>query len=105
MKRIAPSTRILYSDTDSFILLVQHTWYKKMECMKLDFDFSEFSKTVLESLKTFDVEMQERKGIIGTYKSEISNVACFITYPTLYVRSVRVSATISVAGKPVSGFV
>lgn len=87
MKRIAPTTRILYSDTDSFILLVKHTWYKKMESMKLDFDFSEFSKTVLESLKTFDVDMQERKGIIGTYKSEISKNDIFVGFISLQKKS------------------
>ena len=87
MKKIAPTTRLLYSDTDSFILKINKLWYEKMRNMQNDFDFSEFPTGALSSLKLTDDEIQRNKGVIGVYKSELTKNIIFAGFISLQKKS------------------
>ena len=87
MKKIAPSTKLLYSDTDSFILKICNLWYEKMRQMQQDFDFSEFPTKALSSLGLTDEEIQNNKGVIGVYKSEIPKNVIFAGFISLQKKS------------------
>ena len=71
MKNVSPSTKMLYCDTDSFIIKCSKTWYKEVESIKDEFDFS---KAAFKFSHLMNISVNERtknEGIIGKYKSEI----------------------------------
>ena len=83
MKNLAPCTTLLYSDTDSFILLCEHNWYNKMRQIQSDFDFSEFPLRNLLSTGLTEEEIKKGKGVIGAYKSEINKESIFVGFISL----------------------
>ena len=87
MKEYSPSTKLLYSDTDSFLLRCQQSWYKDIQNMKEYFDFSEFPPHVLSSLNITDEYIKSRSGILGTYKSEISKDNILVGFISLQKKS------------------
>ena len=83
MKKLAPCTKLLYSDTDSFILKINKLWYEKMRYMQKDFDFSEFPTKAITSLGFTDDEIRRNKGEIGLYKSELAKDVIFVGFISL----------------------
>ena len=71
MKNLSPATKLLYCDTDSFILKVNKDWYKEVRSIKNEFDFSKSSLKFSHLMKLTTADKEINRGIIGKYKSEI----------------------------------
>ena len=39
MKSVSPNTKMLYCDTDSFLIKCSKVWYKEVQAIKDEFDF------------------------------------------------------------------
>ena len=70
MKKISPSTELLYCDTDSFIMACSRSWYSEMGKMKEDFDFFDAPDYIKNKLGLTHTYMLSKKGEIGRYKLE-----------------------------------
>ena len=70
MKKISPSTELLYCDTDSFILACSKYWYSEMGKIKEDFDFFDAPDYMKNKLGLTPAYMLSKKGEIGRYKIE-----------------------------------
>ena len=83
MKNISPNTKMLYCDTDSFIIKCYKSWYKEVKSIKDEFDFS---KAAFKFSHLMNISMQEKiqnGGIIGKYKSEIDKDSVLMGYIAL----------------------
>ena len=83
MKELSPITKLLYCDTDSFIIKSSGDWYKEVEPIKSEFDFSKASVKFSELLKISVEESMNNRGILGKYKSEIGQDDILIGYIAL----------------------
>ena len=73
IKSVSPATKLLYCDTDSFILKIKQAWYEEVRPIKYEFDFSKSSLKFHHLMKISAVDKESNKGIIGKYKSEIEH--------------------------------
>ena len=71
MKKFSPSTELIYCDTDSFILKINPNWYREMQPIKLDFDFSNAATKYKQLIDISYDEQIATQGVLGKYKSEI----------------------------------
>ena len=71
MKNVSPQTKLLYCDTDSFILKCSENWYKDVIPIKDEFDFSKASLKFSHLMKLTSEDKEKNRGVIGKYKSEI----------------------------------
>ena len=83
MKELSPITKLLYCDTDSFIIKSSKGWYKEVEPIKSEFDFSKASVKFSKLLKISVEESKNNKGILGKYKSEIDKDDILMGYIAL----------------------
>ena len=83
MKTLSPSTRLLYCDTDSFILLIRKAWYGEVRAIKDEFDFSKASLKFYHLMKVSAADKEINRGIIGKYKSEIEHDVLFMGFIAL----------------------
>ena len=83
MKHLSPDTRLLYCDTDSFILKVKKKWYEEVQSIKEEFDFSKGSLKFSHLMKLSTVDKETSKGVLGRYKSEIEQDMILIGYIAL----------------------
>ena len=83
MKKISPSTQLLYCDTDSFILACSKSWYSKMRDIKEDFDFFDAPHYIKNQLGLTHPEMLSAKGEIGRYKFETKQDSILVGFIAL----------------------
>ena len=83
MKKISPSTELLYCDTDSFILACTKSWYSEMVKMKEDFDFFSAPEYMKNKLGLTHTYMLSAKGEIGRYKLETKQDSILIGFIAL----------------------
>ena len=80
MKKISPSTELLYCDTDSFILACPKTWFSEMRDIKEYFDFFDAPDYVKNQFGLTQTDMLMAKGEIGRYKLETRKDTIFIGF-------------------------
>ena len=73
MKNLSPRTKLLYCDTDSFIIKCKKTWYKDVTPIKDEFDFSKDSFKFSYMMKLTNEDKEKNSRLIGKYKSEIDS--------------------------------
>ena len=71
MKKVSPSTRLLYSDTDSFVLACSNTWFSEIREIKEEFDFFNSPGYLKRRLGWTEEDFISAKGQLGRYKLEI----------------------------------
>ena len=80
MKKISPSTELLYCDTDSFILACSKSWYSEMRDIKEDFDFFDAPARIKKQLGFTQTDMLLTRGKIGRYKLETKQDTIFVGF-------------------------
>ena len=90
MKHFSPSTRLLYTDTDSFILRCKKSWFKDMQHMQDEFDFSKASARFINLLGLNQQDISKTKGQLGKYKSEIDKDSVLLGFIGLQKKSYSV---------------
>ena len=83
MKNASPQTKLLYCDTDSFILKCKKSWYEDVKPIKDEFDFSKSSFKFSYLVKLSAEDKEKNRGVIGKYKSEIKPDSILIGYVAL----------------------
>ena len=63
---------MLYCDTDSFLIKCSKMWYKEVQAIKDEFDFSKAAFKFSHLMNISETQKLQNKGIIGKYKSEIN---------------------------------
>ena len=71
MKKVSPSTKLIYSDTDSFVLACSKTWFSEIREIKEEFDFFNSSEYLKRRLGWTEDDFISAKGQLGRYKLEI----------------------------------
>ena len=87
MKSVSPNTKMLYCDTDSFLIKCSKVWYKEVEAIKDEFDFSKAAFKFSHLMNITCREKLQNKGIIGKYKSEIDEDSVLMGYIGLQKKS------------------
>ena len=87
MKKISPSTELLYCDTDSFILACSKSWYSEMRDIKEDFDFFDAPAHIKKQLGLTQTDMLLAKGEIGRYKLETKQDSILIGFIAMQKKS------------------
>ena len=80
MKSVSPNTKMLYCDTDSFLIKCSKVWYKEVQAIKDEFDFSKAAFKFSHLMNLSCREKLQNKGIIGKYKSEIDEDSLLMGY-------------------------
>ena len=87
MKKISPSTELLYCDTDSFILACSKSWYSKMRDIKEDFDFFDAPAYIKKQIGLTQTDMLLARGEIGRYKLETKQDSILIGFIAMQKKS------------------
>ena len=80
MKSVSPNTKMLYCDTDSFLIKCSKMWYKEVQAIKDEFDFSKAAFKFSHLMNISETQKLQNKGIIGKYKSEINEDSVLMGY-------------------------
>ena len=83
MKNSSPNTKMLYCDTDSFIIKCPKAWYKEVQKIKDEFDFSKAAFKFSDLMNISYEEKHKNEGVIGKYKSEIDKDSILMGYIAL----------------------
>ena len=83
MKEASPETKLLYCDTDSFILKCSKVWYEEVRAIKDEFDFSKSSPKFSYLMRLSAEDKEKYRGVVGKYKSEIKQESVLIGYVAL----------------------
>ena len=83
MKDASPQTKLLYCDTDSFIIRCKKAWYQEVSSLRNEFDFSKAAIKFTHLMKLSAEDRAQNKGVLGKYKSEIDKDAILIGYIAL----------------------
>ena len=83
MKDLSPQTKMLYCDTDSFLLRINKAWYKEVSPIRNEFDFSKAALKFTYMMKLSAQEKENNRGVLGKYKSEIDKDSILLGYLAL----------------------